>query len=68
MLNKPLLEATATEFCCFASFNVKRHLDTKSITLNLLKPSSCVKNSGSLFGASLKFLFKTMIRNIKSKP
>lgn len=49
MLNKPPPEATATELCCFASFNVTRHLGTKNITLNLLNSSSRVKNSGSLF-------------------
>jgi hypothetical protein len=55
MLNKSLPEAIATEFCCFASFNVKRHLDTKSVTLNLLKSSSRVKNAGSLFGGITEF-------------
>lgn len=55
------------KFRCFASFNVMAHLDTKSITPNLLKSSNRVKNSRSMLPASLKILLKTVIRDVKSK-
>lgn len=59
MLNRPLPGATATSFGALPLLMFNAHLDTKSITPNLLKFSNRVKNSRSML--------KTVIRDVKSK-
>lgn len=66
MLNIPLPGATATSSGALPLLMFNAHLDTKSITPNLLKSSNRVKNSRML-PASLKILLKTVIRDVKSK-
>lgn len=67
MLNRPLPGATATSSGALPLLMFNAHLDTKSITPNLLKSSNRVKNSRSMLSASLKILLKTVIRDVKSK-